>query len=101
MENPLFNSMDDRLIDFRGINPPIFTGFKTSEDPQEFVDGMHKILVDMGATYTKKAEWLSINTRRLHNLGARCGKISEFRVEFRSPRSCLRHLSLRDSFPGR
>ena len=39
-ENPLLNSMDDRLIDFRGINPPIFIGFKTSEDPQEFVDGM-------------------------------------------------------------
>ena len=68
--------MDNRLIDIRGINPPIFTGFKTSEDPQVFVDGMHKILVDMGVTYTKKAEWLPINSRMLHKLGARCGKIS-------------------------
>ena len=101
MENPLLNSMDDRLIDFRGINPPIFTGLNTSEDPQEFVDGMHKILVDMGATYTKRVEWLRINSQMLQKLGARCGMIFEFRVEFRSPRSFLRHPSWRDSFPGR
>ncbi|XP_069147029.1 uncharacterized protein [Solanum lycopersicum] len=32
---------------------------KTSEDPQEFVDEVHKILVSMGATYTEKAELAS------------------------------------------
>ena len=39
-----------------GINPPIFTGSKTSEDHQEFVDEVHKILVAMGGTYTEKIE---------------------------------------------
>ncbi|XP_015072625.1 uncharacterized protein LOC107016782 [Solanum pennellii] len=55
-ENPPVCSMDDRLRDFTRMNPPIFTGSKTSEDPQDFVDEVHKILVAMGATDTEKAE---------------------------------------------
>ena len=47
--------MGDRLRDFTRLNPPKFTGSKTSEDPQEFVDEVCKILVDFGATDTKKA----------------------------------------------
>ena len=39
--------MADRLREFKRINPPIFIGSKTSEDPQEFVDEVHKILVAM------------------------------------------------------
>ena len=42
-----------------GINPPIFTGSKTSEDHQEFVDEVHKILVAMGDTDIEKAELAS------------------------------------------
>ena len=38
------------------MNPPIFRGSKTSRDPQEFLDEVHKILVTMGATDTEKAE---------------------------------------------
>ena len=49
--------MVDRLRDFPRINPPIFTGSTTSEDPQEFVDKLHKILVAMGATDTEKADF--------------------------------------------
>ena len=49
-------SMADRLRDFTRMNPPIFTGSKISEDPQDFVDGVHKILVAMSATDTEKAE---------------------------------------------
>ena len=49
-------SMADRLRDFTSMNPPIFTRSMNSEDPQEFVDEVHKIMVDMGATDTKKAE---------------------------------------------
>ena len=41
------------------MNPPIFTGSKTSEDPREIVDEVNKILVAMGATYTEKAELAS------------------------------------------
>ena len=41
------------------MNPPIFTGAKTSEDPQEFIDELHKILAAMGATDIEKAELTS------------------------------------------
>ena len=49
-DNPLVCSMADRLRDFTRINPPIFTGSKTLEDPLDFVDEVHTILVAMGST---------------------------------------------------
>ena len=51
--------MTDRLRDFTRMNHPLFTGAKTSEDPQEFIDEVHKILVAMGATDIEKAELAS------------------------------------------
>ena len=51
--------MDERLREFTRMNPPIFTRSKTSEDPQEFVDKVHKILVAMGTIYTGKVELTS------------------------------------------
>ena len=51
--------MADRLQNFTRINPHIFTGAKRSEDPQEFIDDVHKILVTIGATDIKKAELAS------------------------------------------
>ena len=51
--------MDDRLRDFTRMNPPIFTGSKTLDNPQVFVDEVHKILVAMGATNTEKSELAS------------------------------------------
>ena len=57
------------------MNPPIFTGAKTSEDPQEFIDELHKILVAMGATDIEKAELASYQLKMLHRLGAKCGEI--------------------------
>ena len=41
------------------MNPPIFTGSRTSENPHEFFDEVHKILVAMGATDTEKDELAS------------------------------------------
>ena len=38
------------------MNPPIFTGSKTSEDTQEFENEVHKILVSMEANDIMKAE---------------------------------------------
>ena len=48
--------MGNMLQDFTRINPPIFTGSKTIEDPQELVQEVQKILVEMGSTEIEKAE---------------------------------------------
>ena len=37
-ENPPFHNMANRLRDFIWMHPSIFTGSKTVEDPQEFVE---------------------------------------------------------------
>ena len=55
-DNPAIRSMDDSLRYFTRMNPHIFTGAYTSDDPQEFVDEVHKILVATGTTDIDKAE---------------------------------------------
>ena len=45
-------SIADRMRDFTRMNPRIFIGSKTSEDPQEYMDEVNMIFVAMGATET-------------------------------------------------
>ena len=45
-------------------------------------------MVAMGATNIKKAEFASYQLKDIAQLGARCGKIAEFWVEFWSLGSC-------------
>ena len=54
MENPPVHNMANMLSDFTMMNPPIFTGSKTSKDPQEFMDEVNKIHVAMGTIDTEK-----------------------------------------------
>ena len=45
-----------RLRDFVRMNPTIFLGSKVNEDPQEFLDGVYKVLSAMGVISRQKAE---------------------------------------------
>ena len=42
------SNMTSRLRDFVRINPPIFLGSKVGEYPQEFLDGVYKVLSATG-----------------------------------------------------
>ena len=50
------STITSRLRDFVRINSPIFFGSKVGEDPQEFHDGVYKVLSAMGVKSTEKAE---------------------------------------------
>ena len=41
------------------MNPPIYIGSKTADDPQEFVDMIHKVICAMGLTNVEKAKIVS------------------------------------------
>ena len=47
------------------MNPLIFIGSKTSEDPEEFIYEVHKILVAMGYIDTEKAELASYQLKNV------------------------------------
>ncbi|TMX04681.1 hypothetical protein EJD97_005864 [Solanum chilense] len=42
--------------DFMRTNPPILLVFKVGDDPQEFLDEVHKIVHAMAVTFREKAE---------------------------------------------
>ena len=51
--------MTSRLRHFVRMNPPIFLGSKVGEDPQEFLDGVYKVLSAMGVTSREEADLAS------------------------------------------
>ena len=54
-ENPHDSTFACRLKDFTRMNLVVYYGSNTSEDPQEFVDEVHKILHSMGVDEDLKA----------------------------------------------
>ena len=44
-------TMSSKLRDYMRMNPPIFIGSKVGEDPQEFQDGVYKVLTAKRVTY--------------------------------------------------
>ena len=51
--------MASRLRDFTRINPPVYFGFNTNEDAQEFMDEVHNILFTMGVNEEENAEFVA------------------------------------------
>ena len=47
------------------MNPPIFLGSTIGEDPQEFLDGVYKVLSVMGVTSSEKVELASYQLREV------------------------------------
>ena len=48
--NIVERTMTSRLRYLERMNPPLFLGSKVGEDPQEFLDGVNKMLSAMGVT---------------------------------------------------
>ena len=54
--NVVERTITSRLGDFVRINLYIYHGSKMAEDPQEFLDGVYKVLSSMGVTSREQRE---------------------------------------------
>ena len=63
--NALESTMALRLWNFMRMHPPIFLGSKVGENPQEFLDGVYKVLSAMGVTSKDKTELASYQLREV------------------------------------
>lgn len=50
------NTTASRIWDFTRINPPLFLGSNSEEDPQEFLDIVQKVTDIMGVTASESVE---------------------------------------------
>ena len=57
--NVVESTMTNRLRYFVRMNPPIFLGSKVGEDPQEFLDGVYKVLSAMRVISREKMKLAS------------------------------------------
>ena len=55
-ENPHVSTMDSRLRYLIRMNQLVYFGSRTNEDPQQFVDEVHKILCAIGVNEEEKVE---------------------------------------------
>ncbi|WMV47329.1 hypothetical protein MTR67_040714 [Solanum verrucosum] len=63
-----------RVRDFTRLNPPEFHGLKIDEDPQEFVEAIHKILAIMRSIPVEKANLAAYQLRVLLECGSTSGR---------------------------
>ena len=61
--NVVGRTMTYRLREFLRMNPLIFLISKVGEDPQEFLDGVYKVLSAMGVTSSEKTYFASYHLR--------------------------------------
>src|SRR5688572_24818818 len=54
-----------RIRDFTRMNPPEFHGFKSNEDPQDFIEEIFKIVDIMGVASSVKAELVAYQLKGL------------------------------------
>ncbi|XP_070014155.1 uncharacterized protein [Nicotiana sylvestris] len=59
------NPVSKRVHDFINLNPPVFTGSDPNEDPQTFIDQVHRTLRVMHASDTEAVEVASYQLRDL------------------------------------
>ena len=57
--NVVESNIKSRLTNFVRRNPPIFLCSKVGEDPQEFLQGLYKVLSVKGIIYRENAELAS------------------------------------------
>ena len=66
--NVVKSTVTSRLRDFVRMNSPIFLGSKVGENPQDFFDGVYKVLSAMGFKSREKAELVSYRLRDVSQL---------------------------------
>ncbi|XP_070045272.1 uncharacterized protein [Nicotiana tomentosiformis] len=59
------DSTGSRVNRFLQLDPPVFTGTNPEEDPQDFIDEMHKTLQVMHATKTEAVELASYRLKKV------------------------------------